>query len=95
MEPADFLAIAYEIVALLAARVFYGAIRREDGALMDGSVDNALMGLMGLIGGQFWPLALPIALVIWRPKKTPQEVAEENLRMKARIAELERELGIG
>jgi hypothetical protein len=86
--------VAYETVALLASRVAFAAIRDTDGAPSD-KVDAAGAGFVAFLAGHFWPLAAPIAAVMWRPRKTPDEVLEDNKRMREHIAELERELGIG
>lgn len=85
--------IAYEVVALMAARMAFPYILEDGGG--DEPVDRFLAALLVLIGVQFWPLAAPIALILWKPRKTPEQVQEENRRMKQHIAELERELGIG
>lgn len=85
---------AYEVVALLAARKAYAAVRASNMAPED-NIEARLVGALMMFAGQFWPLALPIAAVLWRPRKTPDEVMEENQQMRDRIAALERELGIG
>lgn len=85
---------AYEIVALLAGRAAYATVRASDMAPGD-NIEAGLVGALAMLVGQFWPLALPVAAVLWHPRRTPDEVLEENRRMQARITDLERELGIG
>ena len=83
--------IAYEVAAFLAARHIYPRLDPSG----DDPVDRFMSALMSLFGGHFWPLAAPVALVLWKPHKTPEQVLAENEQMKQRIAQLERELGIG
>lgn len=85
---------AYEVAAILAARFLFYALRRTEYGPDDGFEAGLLCALM-LMAGQFWPLALPVALVMWKPRKTPQELKDEHEAALRRIAELERELGIG
>lgn len=85
--------IAYEVIALLTARMVFPRMLDDGGS--DDSVDRFFVALMALFGAQFWPLAAPIALVLWKPHKTPEQLRAENEQMKQHIAELERELGIG
>lgn len=86
------VALGYEVAAFLAARMMFPHIL-DDGGSND-PIDRFLAGLMSLLAGRFWPLAAPVALVLWKPRKTPEQVQEENRQMKQHIAELERELGI-
>lgn len=83
--------IAYEVIAILAARSAYPRLDPDNGDV----ADKFCMAAVSLIFGQFWPLAAPIALILWKPRKTPEQVAAENEQMRKRIAQLERELGIG
>lgn len=87
---------AYEAVAIFAGRIAFRIMRSNDGfGGADDRIDLGFMGFFALFGGQVWPLVLPIAAIMWHPRKTPAELKEENLRMQRRIAELERELGLG
>lgn len=83
--------VAYEVIAFLAARRAYWGLDADP----DDSADKFMSALMSLFGGHFWPVALPVALVLWKPRKTPAQLQAENEQMKQHIAELERELGIG
>lgn len=83
--------VAYEVIAFLAARRAYWSLDADP----DDSADKFMSALMSLLGGHFWPVALPVALVLWKPRKTPKQLQEENEQMKRHIADLERELGIG
>lgn len=85
------VAIAYEAIAFLAARRAYWSLKPDP----DDSTDKFMSALMALFGGHFWPVALPVALVLWKPRKTPKQLQEENEQMKRHIADLEQELGIG
>jgi hypothetical protein len=87
------VALGYEVAAFLAARMMFPHI--VDGGGSDDVIDRFAAGFMSMLAGHFWPLAAPVALVLWRPRKTPKQVEAENRQMKRRIAELERELGIG
>lgn len=87
------VAIAYEAVAFATARILFPYILEDGGG--NEPVDRFAAALMALIGGHLWFLAAPIALILWRPRKTPEQLQEENRQMKQHIAELERELGIG
>lgn len=80
--------IAYAIVALLAARHINYRLRLEP---CDAVGDAAFAMLLGCL----WPLALPLAVVMWRPRQTPAELAEQVRQRDERIAELERDLRIG
>lgn len=93
MSDAVFLlvVIGYEVTAFLAARRAYWSLDPD----RDDPVDKFVMGCCALFFCQFWPVAAPVALVLWKPRKTPEQVEAENQAMKRRIAELERELGIG
>jgi len=87
------VALGYEVAAFLAARMMFPYILDDGGS--DDAIDRFIAGFMSLFAGHFWPLAAPVALVLWKPRKTPEQVAVENEQMKQRIAQLERELGIG
>lgn len=82
---------AYEVVAMAAARFAYPHMDSDP----DDQVEKVLLAGMLLFFGQLWPLAAPVALILWKPRKTPEQVQAENEQMKRRIDELERELGIG
>ncbi len=66
-----------------------------DPMLPDDQFDAVILAALSMMAGLFWPLALPIALVMWHPRKTPAELREQIGTRDQRIAELERELGIG
>lgn len=87
------LVIAYEVIAVLAARMAYPYLLEDAGT--DEAIERFLAAFMALMGGNFWPLVAPIALVLWRPRKTPEQLQAENEQMKRHIADMERELGIG
>lgn len=95
MSDAVFLlvALSYEVAAFSAARIMFPHILDDGGS--DDAIDRFIAGFMSLLGGHLWPLAVPVALVLWKPRKTPKQVEAENRQMKRHIAELERELGIG
>lgn len=84
--------LGYEVAAFLAARMMFPHIL-DDGDSND-PIDRFLAGFMSLLAGHFWPLAAPVALVLWKPRKTPEQLQAENEQMKRHIADLERELGI-
>lgn len=86
-----FVVVAYEVIAFLAARRAYWSLKPDP----DDLTDKFMAALVALFGGHFWPVALPVALVLWKPRKTPEQLQVENEQMKRHIAELERELGIG
>lgn len=83
--------VVYEVIAFLAARRAYWSLDPDQ----DDPVDKFVMACCALFFCQFWPVAAPVALVLWKPRKTPEQIEAENREMKQRIAELERELGIG
>lgn len=94
----------YVLGWLLASRFAYHAIRNdpligETGD--DDGIDRAMNGAMAFIVGLFWPLALPVAVVMWRPPPTRGQIAaaeqahdDEKRALERRIAELERELNL-
>lgn len=90
----------YALASLLAARVVLRALRES---VPDEDITDAVTsGLIALVCGLFWPLALPIALVLVHPKPTSAEVGAaereheaEKRELRRRISELEREMGIG
>jgi len=92
----------YVLVILAVARRIYGALR-EDGIMApDDRTDEIMNAFLSLITGLLWPLALPIAVIMWHPKPTAAETRAalteretENRQLQQRIAELERELGVG
>lgn len=94
----------YVLGWLLASRVAYHAIR-NDPLMGDDSgndaIDRAMNGGMAFFVGLLWPLALPIAFVMWRPPPTRGQIAaaerahdDEKRALQRRIAELERELNL-
>jgi hypothetical protein len=91
----------YAFAMLLMGRLAYRAIREDSGGGAP-PIDAALDGAMALIVGLFWPLVLPVAVIMWHPKPTTAEISAalseremENRRLQRKITELERELGIG
>lgn len=85
--------LAYATVTLFAARRVYWALR--DHFSDEGGLDLVMDGTMALLTGLLWPLILPVAVIMWRPRKTAAELQEEIAEHDRRIAELEREAGIG
>lgn len=87
---------AYLLIALVTARIAYGRIRAHDTALgnLDDVEDRILNGLGSTLIGVAWPVGLLIAVVMWKPAKTPAELKAERNAMADRIRELEAELGI-
>lgn len=97
--------VGYVVVALACARVGYGrariwqlsrprpsyAIRLSDGAAC--AWMGAGLTLACLTG--LWPLLLAVLFVMAKPPKTPRELREQAEMQQRRIAELERELGVG
>jgi len=84
----------YAVAWLVTARLAFYAIRSDDTMAPDDGFEAVMMGLLSVIAGAFWPLALPVALVMWHPRKTPAELQEQIRARDRRIAELEREAGI-
>jgi len=89
----------YALAVLLAARFIHCQMRLVDPP--GDQIDDVLTSVLALIIALFWPLALPVAVVMWRPRKTPAELRREvedcREQITARdlcIAELERQLGI-
>jgi hypothetical protein len=96
---AVFVISGYTCAMLLMGRIAYGAIREDSGSH---GIDAALDGMIAFFVGLLWPLVLPIAIVMWRPKPTTAEIRAalseretENRDLQRRIDQLERELGIG
>lgn len=87
---AAIVAGCYAIIWLFAARRVFYAFRNDHLGPPDDGIDTAMAGLLSLIIGMMWPLALPVALVIWKPRKTPAEFQEQLEARDRRIAELER-----
>jgi hypothetical protein len=92
----------YILVMLAVARLIYGAMREDDIMAPEGRADEAMSAALALITSLLWPLAVPVALIMWHPKPTAAETRAalseretENRKLQGRITELERELGIG
>lgn len=90
----------YALIVLIAARFAYRPVREDFGS--DDATDRFMGAVVALIAGLFWPLALPVAIIMWHPKPTAAETEAalyeremENRQLQRRIAELERELKIG
>ena len=103
MNYAIAYAIAYGIGWLIASTLAATYMIRERGN--PDATDDALIATLACLIALFWPLALPIA-IIWRSSswwasaldRADQAVADRELDRReraARIAQLERELGIG
>lgn len=94
----NFAAVGYGLVWLFTARKIFGALRAGDvrafGADEFDGVGAAIYGVMALMCGFFWPLAIPVAAVVYRPAKTPEEVKTERDALQVRIRELEADLQI-
>lgn len=88
-----YIVTAYILLTLVAGRIAYFHMRVADG-VEDEGLDRFMTGAMAMLIGSFWPLALPVAIVMWKPAKTPGEIKAERDAMAVRIQELEAELGI-
>ncbi len=84
----------YTVATVLCGRVIF-AVMRAEFMTLDNRLEPVMIAVLGMLIGLFWPLALPTALIMWHPKKTPAELREQIDARDQRIAELERELGIG
>ena len=92
----------YVLVMLAVARRVYGVLREDEFTDSDDRFDEVMCATMSLFIGAVWPLAIPVAVIMWHPKPTAAETRAalteretENRQLQRRIAELERELGIG
>jgi hypothetical protein len=92
----------YILVMLAVARRIYGTMRESESMAPEDRMDAAMIGALSLTISILWPLAIPVALVMWHPKPTAAETRaalaerdDENRQLQRRIAELERELKIG
>jgi hypothetical protein len=90
----------YVLAMLITGRFAYRAVREDMGSA--DPIDRFMGAAVSLFAGMLWPLALPVAIVMWHPKPTSAEVEAElaerrveNGKLQRRITELERELGIG
>ncbi len=84
----------YTVATLLCGRIVFAAMRADDTMAPEEGFEAVLLAALSMMTGLFWPLALPVALVMWHPRKTPAELREQIDARDQRIAELERELGI-
>lgn len=89
-----WLWIGYGVATLAAGRAAFYFIRADEFMAPDDGTETFLLGALAMITGLFWPLLLPLALVMWHPRKTPAELRERVQARDDRIAELERELGM-
>jgi hypothetical protein len=104
---AAIIAGCYALAALFAARVLYGRWRSELMAL--GSFEHycnncrtlryALAtdreaAMRAMAAAVAWPLTLLVFAVVFRPPPTATERAAAEAKLKSRIAELEKELGV-
>lgn len=94
------IGIGYPAVALTAARLAYGPVRDTMGD--NDAFDHFMCAFAAMFAGAFWPLAIPIGVIMWHPAKTKAELEAEKAELHCekfelhrRIAELERELKIG
>lgn len=98
MTAPDLIPLLYAAIALLTARHIYGRIRASDikqwGADKFDGEDAMMNGVAALFAGVFWPLALIVLVVIYKPTKGAEELKAERDAMAKRIAELEAELGM-
>jgi hypothetical protein len=92
----------YILVMLAVARRIYGAMREDDIMAPENRTDEIMTAALSLVTSILWPLAVPLALVLWHPKPTAAETRAalseretENRKLQGRITELEHELGIG
>jgi hypothetical protein len=96
----------YAVVWLLTTRWLYGRWRGALRPFTSSSWCDKCFGnarhvgepetaARAIITGLAWPLALLVVTVVFRPPPTAAERAEAERRLRARVAELERELGIG
>jgi hypothetical protein len=99
---AMFVIGGYALVMLAFARRIYNALREDEIMAPDDSFDAAMTASMSLLISIFWPLVIPVAVIMWHPKPTAAETREalyeretENRDLQRRIDQLERELGIG
>ena len=98
---AGIAAGCYALAWLVSARIVFYVARQDEYLAPDDGMDYMLLAAMSVLTGLMWPLALPIALVVWHPRKTATELREaaataewERQKLATRIAELEREAGI-
>ena len=84
----------YAIAWLYTARRIYYVFREADFVDDGDLIDYAAAGFFSFFLALLWPLALPMTLVMWHPRKTPAELREQLKARDRRIAELEREAGI-
>ena len=91
----------YFIGWLVCARIAYRTMLEEVTYGTPDSVDRFLSGTLGALISIFWPLIVPIAIVMWSPRPTVaererkiEEQRDEIARQQRRIENLEYELGI-
>lgn len=80
-----FSVCAYRIYPALLADLSYD----------EGPIDKAVSALLALLISLFWPLALPVTLLILTAKPTDAERTRALDDREANIRRMERELGIG
>lgn len=90
--------VAYCLITMLGARWAYSAMRAYEisrSRYHEFDTEDAIAnGVMALMAGVLWPVALVVAAVIYKPRKTPEELRDELAERDRRIRELEKELGI-
>lgn len=94
-----WILIGYPIISILVSRFVFAAMCRDDYFKPDGKGDMIMVGLLAFIAGLFWPLIIPVRLIIWHPRKTPDQILAERdakiAEQAAYIRKLEIENGIG
>lgn len=83
----------YAIGWFLTARAALPRI--EDDMPPEDTIDRFVAALFACTAGLFWPLAAPVFLLLATSRKSPRELQREIDERNERIAQLERELGIG
>lgn len=96
MTVTQWVVLGYGLVSLFAARGVYSYMRSDFmGTSGDWDIgDTVMVGYLALLVGWFWPLILPVAVVAWKPRKSPAERAAEKRKQEEYIRKLEKELGI-
>lgn len=86
--------IGYVAVWIYTARRILGVLQEDEFTPGEDLIDRGISGALAMLLGLLWPLALPIALVMVKPKPTQKALEAENVRLQRHIAELERESGL-
>lgn len=83
------IGIGYIIVSMFVARRVFVYMGQE--FIADDTGDRVMNAVLGLMVGVLWPLGIPVALIMYKPKKSQAEIIADR---DARIKDLEKELGI-